>query len=60
MGLMREVVSMGKWIPGEIDGKSVNIRCYIEIDMMDEQLNEFAKHPAFDKDRPIKKNKIIE
>jgi len=57
MDLTRELILKGRWIPGEIESKKVNVRCYIGIDMKDERLNEFAKHPAFDKKRIPTKNK---
>jgi hypothetical protein len=51
MELMKQVLSIGRWIPGKVDGKNVNVKCYADIEMQDERLNEFAKHPAFDKKR---------
>ena len=49
MNLIKEVFLFGNFVPGEIKGKKINVRCYIEIDMLDEMLNKLARHLSFEK-----------
>ncbi|MCF8298386.1 MAG: hypothetical protein K9J13_12640 [Saprospiraceae bacterium] len=54
--LMKEIIKMEPLKPAIVDGEYVNSKCYVEIDMMDEQLKEFRNHPALDT-KPIPRKK---
>lgn len=53
--IIETLLAQSPFSPGIKDGQPVNSYCYIEIDMLDDYLNEFAKHPALDHDYGTKK-----
>ncbi|MBI1306681.1 MAG: hypothetical protein GC181_08715 [Bacteroidetes bacterium] len=47
--LMLLLKSFEPFTPGVKNGEKVPTRCYVEVDMMDEFYNAFARHPALDR-----------
>ncbi|MFK7904852.1 MAG: hypothetical protein AB8B69_06990 [Chitinophagales bacterium] len=49
--LMKEIMKHAPFEPAMINNKKVNVRWYVEIDMIEESLRRYAKHPGFRRER---------
>jgi len=48
---MKEIMSHAPFEPAMVNNKKINIQWYVEVDMMNEEENEKAKHPAYRRGR---------